>query len=142
MWTLIRTSCLALQPLSSSNASFDAALVVVGSRGLGGFAGLMLGSVGAQLAAHSQAPVIVIRPPDEKGNLGVGPPHRPVLVGIDGVPDSDAALAFAFDQASARDVALQALYAWWMVEPSNLGPTDTRHYDLLARRGPGAPHAR
>ncbi len=113
------------------DASVDAALVVVGSRGLGGFAGLMLGSVGTQLAAHSHAPVIVIRPPEEKGNLGSGPPHRPVLVGIDGIPDSDAALSFAFDQASARGVSLEALYAWWLLEPSNLGPSDRQHYDLL-----------
>jgi nucleotide-binding universal stress UspA family protein len=114
------------------DASIDAVLVVVGSRGLGGFAGLMLGSVGTQLAAHSHAPVLVIRPPDAKGNLGAGPPHRPVLVGIDGIPDSDAALSFAFDEASARGVPLQALYAWWLLEPSNLGPIDKQHYDLLA----------
>jgi nucleotide-binding universal stress UspA family protein len=111
-------------------ASADASLVVVGSRGLGGFAGLLLGSVGEQLAAHSKAPVIVIRPPHDLGNLGAGPPHRPVVVGVDGIPDSDAAVAFAFDEASAQQVPLRALYAWWTLPISHLGPTDRRHYDL------------
>jgi nucleotide-binding universal stress UspA family protein len=114
------------------SASANADLVVVGSRGLGGFAGLMLGSVGAQLAAHSQAPVIVMRPPDEKGNLGVGPAHHPVVVGIDGIPDSEAALAFAFDEASARGVPLLVMYAWWILPPANLGPMAPRNYDLVA----------
>jgi nucleotide-binding universal stress UspA family protein len=113
-------------------ASAEADLVVVGSRGLGGFTGLLLGSAGAQLAAHSAAPVIVIRPPDEKGNLGVGPPHRPVVVGIDGIPDSEAALAFAFDEASARGVPLKVLYAWWMLPPSDVGPMAPHHYDLVS----------
>ncbi|HLT10137.1 MAG TPA: universal stress protein [Micromonosporaceae bacterium] len=104
------------------DASVDASLVVVGSRGLGGFAGLMLGSVGTQLAAHSRAPVVIVRPPGEAGELGSPPAPKPVVVGIDGVPDSDAALAFAFDQASARKAPLTALYAWWMLPVSELGP--------------------
>lgn len=112
-------------------ASADASLVVVGSRGLGGFTGLLLGSVGEQLAAHSRAPVIVIRPPHDIGNFGVGPPRRPVVVGVDGIPDSDAAVAFAFEEASARDVSLRAIYAWWTMPISQLGPTDRRHYDLV-----------
>jgi len=111
--------------------SRDATMVVVGSRGLGGFEGLLLGSVGTQLAAHSQCPVIVIRPAAEPGNLGIGPPHLPVVVGVDGVPESEAALAFAFDEASARGVPLIALYAWWMLPAANLGPTNQWHYDLL-----------
>lgn len=113
------------------DASDRASLVVVGSRGLGGFTGLLLGSVGAQLAAHSRSPVVVIRPPGEPGHLGAGPPHAPVVVGIDGIPESEAALAFAFDQAAARGVGLRALYAWWMVPLSSLGPSGRRHYDLV-----------
>jgi nucleotide-binding universal stress UspA family protein len=114
------------------DASAHAELVVVGSRGLGGFSGLLLGSAGAQLAAHSRAPVVVVRPPGDPGALGAGPPYGAVVVGVDGLPDCQAAVEFAFDQASARKVPLRAVYAWWMLPLGNLGPIDVRHYDLDA----------
>ena len=56
--TVRAVSGIAAQELIS--ASNDADLVVVGSRGGGGFARLMLGSVSTQVAAHSASPVVVI----------------------------------------------------------------------------------
>jgi nucleotide-binding universal stress UspA family protein len=114
-------------------ASRNASLVVVGSRGLGGFQGLLLGSVGTQLAAHSSAPVIVIRPTgraDGDNALGEGPGEGPVVVGVDGVPDSEAAIAFAFAEAAARRVPVTVLYAWWMLPVSRLRPAGVRPHDL------------
>jgi nucleotide-binding universal stress UspA family protein len=86
--------------------SAGAQLAVIGHRGLGGFAGLLLGSVGSALAAHAACPVVVVRGADEP------PGDAPVVVGIDGSPHSDAALAFAVEAAVARRAPLRAVHAW------------------------------
>lgn len=78
--------------------SASAATTVVGSRGAGGFAGLLLGSVSTQVAAHGYGPVIVVRPAAD--------PQGPVLVGYDGSPGAEAALSYAVQEAIDRQVAL------------------------------------
>jgi nucleotide-binding universal stress UspA family protein len=112
--------------------SHEASLVLVGSRGQGGFAGLMVGSVGSQVAMHSHTPVIVVRPPNasEAGNIS----SSPVIVGVDGSAGSGEALAFAFDEAEARDVPLIPLFAWSRLPPGNLGPEGPLDHGLTQAR--------
>ncbi|MER7444309.1 universal stress protein [Micromonospora avicenniae] len=82
----------------------DAALVVLGHRGLGGFAGLLIGSVTVQVSARAQCPVLVVR----------GEPRAdgPVVVGVDGSELSIEAVDFAFEEAARRGTSLVAVHAW------------------------------
>lgn len=85
------------------DASDQAEILVIGSRGMGGFTGLLLGSVGLHLVAHARCPVVVVR--------GVRRQNGPVVVGIDESPDADAVLHNAFELASLRQAPLVAMWA-------------------------------
>jgi nucleotide-binding universal stress UspA family protein len=86
-------------------ASTSARMVVVGSRGLGGFEGLLLGSTAIGVTARASCPVVVVRGGQPRD---VGP----VVVGIDSSTGCDAALEFAFDAAASRSADLIALHTW------------------------------
>ncbi len=49
------------------DAATEADLLVVGSRGLGGFQGLLLGSISTQCVHHARCPVVVVPPPHPDG---------------------------------------------------------------------------
>jgi nucleotide-binding universal stress UspA family protein len=96
------------------DASAEADLIVVGSRGLGGFTGLLLGSVSTQVSGHAHCPAVVVR--------GQATAAGPVVVGVDGSEPAAAALAFAFAEARRLGTGVIAVHAWSLPLPT--GPAD------------------
>jgi nucleotide-binding universal stress UspA family protein len=87
--------------------SKTADMVVLGSRGHSELPGLRLGSVAWQVAGHACGRVVVIRGEWRPANQSPGP----VVVGVDGSPVAQTATAFAFEEATLRDVPLVAVCA-------------------------------
>lgn len=83
----------------------QASMLVVGGRGEGGFAGLLLGSVAHGVASRSKCPAVVVQGP-------VKDSARDVVVGIDDSQSSRRAVEAAFAEASARRVTVRVVYAW------------------------------
>jgi len=110
------------------DASEDADVVVVGSRGMGGFKGLLVGSVGVQVAEHAHCPAVVVRGPAPAG-------ASTVVVGIDGSQLSLAAAEFAMETASRRGWSVLAVHAWdvpaYDALASPVGPSEMELDDLL-----------
>ncbi|HEU5023476.1 MAG TPA: universal stress protein [Spirillospora sp.] len=78
--------------------------LVLGHRGRGGFADLLLGSVSLRMVGHSPVPLVIVRDGGvQDGEVAVG-------CGLDG-EDHDA-LAYAFAAASARGTRLRIVHAW------------------------------
>jgi nucleotide-binding universal stress UspA family protein len=86
-----------------------ARMVVVGATGSGGFAGMLLGTTTATLVSHAHSPVAVIRRGHDSLHV---PESGPVVVGVDGSPTSEQAIAAAFEEASSRGAPLVAVHAW------------------------------
>ncbi|SER71232.1 universal stress protein [Lentzea albida] len=113
-----------------------AKLMVLGSTGLGNVTGLLVGSTALALASHGECPLVVVR--------GTAVPDGPVVVGVDGSPTSEAALAFAFEEASTRGCGLTAVLCWqdFMVESAysatrftvDWGQVEGEERRLLAQR--------
>lgn len=110
--------------------SAAARLVVLGSRGHGAFADLMLGSTSAQVAVHAHCPVVVVRPPD--ASHAPAATGRGVVVGADSSPAACRALVFALRAAAARGSEVTAVQAWQ--PPSLWGSTQhgPAHAQLVA----------
>ncbi|MFF6869519.1 universal stress protein [Streptomyces sp. NPDC012450] len=104
--------------------SRGADLIVVGSRGLGGITGVLLGSTPVSLAARSHCPVMTVR--EEHGTSdGTGP----VLLGVDGSPDGEEAVDVAFAEAAWRRAELVAVHAW---QPDKAPPGTTPESEARA----------
>jgi nucleotide-binding universal stress UspA family protein len=90
-----------------------ASMLVVGARGAGGFAAMMLGSVSRYVATWAACPVIVVR--EETTAV-----HREIAVGIRDPEDVTGTLPFAFEEAARRGADLVAVHTWyWLPAPSH-----------------------
>ncbi len=113
-----------------------AELLVLGDRGLGGFTGLLIGSVAVALCTQAGCPVVVVRELDPTARRS-----EPVVVGVDGSPASEAAVAFAVEAAALRGVPLVAVHAWHdvAVDPTmaslvNWDAVESDEREVLAER--------
>ena len=86
-------------------ASRCAELLVVGSRGRGGFPGLRLGSVSLRVLTDACCPVLVVPGPDR-------PARDRVVAAVDIDEPCEAVLEFAFNEAARRGAELLVDHVW------------------------------
>ncbi|MER5635558.1 universal stress protein [Kitasatospora sp. NPDC002227] len=87
-----------------AEAAAKAELLVLGSRGIGGFEGLAVGSVGLAVAGRCEVPVVLVRADEPTGDE--------VVVGIDTRAPAADVIDFAFREAARRRAVLRAVHGW------------------------------
>ncbi|HUP73918.1 MAG TPA: universal stress protein [Acidimicrobiales bacterium] len=86
-------------------------MLVVGSRGVGGFKGLLLGSVSNQVVAHAQCPTVVVPRVSEEDRTASSATNS-IVVGVDGSANSISALQWAARFARGSGATVRAVYVW------------------------------
>jgi nucleotide-binding universal stress UspA family protein len=94
-----------------STASEGADAVVVGRRGLGSAASVLLGSVSNRLTVQAKCPLVVVG----EGEL---PTSGPIVVGVDGSEFGTNALRFALAEAALRQTSVRAIAAYDVLHPA------------------------
>ncbi|MGW3355458.1 universal stress protein [Streptomyces bungoensis] len=118
-------------------AAEQAELLVLGSRGLSAFAGLLVGSVALGVIARAPVPVVLVRAGEEAADehppAGGGP--LDVVLGIDLADPCDEVLAFAFEAARLRGARLRVVHAWQPASAIGLGSGDVGLLDAPWQAG-------
>ncbi|MEU6031465.1 universal stress protein [Streptomyces tauricus] len=127
-----------------ARAAKDAELLVLGSRGLSGIGGFLLGSVGQAVVAQTERPVVLVRAGeqaadehtmDPSGIPSAASPFRPVLLGLDTDSPHDPVIEFAFDAAVRRESGLRVVHGWNPPPYYAYGlPTDLGLHEELAKQ--------
>ncbi|HEX4787582.1 MAG TPA: universal stress protein [Actinospica sp.] len=98
-----------ISPLSPTHrlteVSAPDVLIVTGTRGHGGFTGMLLGSVSRALAAHANGPLVVVRGPAPEDASGT------VVLGV-GPSPAESAIDYAFAAALRHRTSLHVVRAW------------------------------
>ena len=93
--------------------SADQALLVVGKRGHGTFARLLVGSTSIAVAGRSRVPTVIVPDTWEQSQHL----HQPVVVGLDPDDVHTEALVYAFGEARRRGVRLVVTHGWEFPKP-------------------------
>lgn len=102
-------------------AAENSELLVLGSRGLGGLAGFLVGSVSLAVVARSSRPVVLIRAGESAANedlpeaaeaVSTATAYRDVVLGLDLQDPEDAVTGFAFEAAQRRAADLRVVHGW------------------------------
>ena len=108
-------------------------LVILGTRGRGRVPQIVTGSVASYVAAHGQCPVVLVP-------ATVAPGNGPILLGVDGLPNSAGAVRFAFEEAAARSRPLHVVLAAPHGAPSEaLRSAEAVHEVTRGGHGPATP---
>ncbi|MGW0826888.1 universal stress protein [Streptomyces sp. NPDC002845] len=109
----------------------ESELLALGSCGLSGIAGFLLGSVGQAVVAHAERPVVLVRAgeqavdehgKDPSGIPSAAAPFRPVALGIDTSDPDDTLIGFAFEAAVRRETLLRVVHGWNLPPHFAYGP--------------------
>ncbi|MGW7543221.1 universal stress protein [Streptomyces sp. NPDC054770] len=104
-----------------NEAAGFAELLVLGSQGLGGLGGFVVGSVSLAVVARAERPVVLVRAAEQAADEhrtapvdvpSAEVPFRPVVLGLDIDHADDALLEFAFDATARRKTTLRVVHAW------------------------------
>ena len=107
--TIGRNSVCDLPWRALVETSREADLLVVGARGTGGFLGLRIGSVSEHVLQQASCPVAVIH---DDARAGEAVTEERIVVGVDGSETATRALAWALDEARARNARVRLVSAW------------------------------
>ncbi|MER5436449.1 universal stress protein [Streptomyces sp. NPDC002588] len=114
-------------------AADEAELLVLGSRGLSGFTGFLVGSVALGVVAKATSPVVLVRAdevaadehvPADDGSPSTETGYGDVVLAVDLDDACDEVIEFAFEAARLRHARLRAVHAWHLAGPVGLGPGD------------------
>ncbi|MFI2435933.1 universal stress protein [Streptomyces sp. NPDC018693] len=142
-------------------AAQGADLLVLGSRGLSGFTGFLVGSVALGVVARAELPVVLVRAGEEAadehlpaadGSASTRTPYRDVVMGLDLDDPCDEVIEYGFEAARTRGARLRVVHACrppaafgglgpatlgtTMIGPATLGPTALGPGELGLLDGP------